>query len=71
MLDRLVRQRLAKRARDPDDRRCSLATITKTGLGLLARMDPEIAAAMRRLTKPLSHSDLQRLARLTEALAAT
>lgn len=69
MLDRLVRQGLAKRSRDPEDRRCHLATITKSGLGLLARMDPEIAAAMRRLTKPLSHSDLQQLARLTEALA--
>ena len=48
MLDRLVRQGLARRSRDPDDRRCSLATITKPGLALLARMDPDIAGAMRR-----------------------
>lgn len=68
MLDRLVRQGLAKRARDADDRRCSLATITKGGLALLARMDPEIAAAMRRLTKSLSRSQLQQLSRLTGAL---
>ncbi len=69
MLDRLVRQGLAKRTRDAEDRRCSLATITKAGLAMLARMDPEITATMRRLTKPLSHSDLQQLTRLTEALA--
>ena len=45
MLDRLVRLGLAKRSRDPEDHRCSLATITKPGLALLARLDPEIAAA--------------------------
>jgi DNA-binding MarR family transcriptional regulator len=70
MLDRLVRQGFAKRTRDPEDRRCSLATITRTGLALLARVDPEIATAMRRLTKPLSRPQLQQLARLTEALIA-
>ena len=68
MLDRLVREGFAKRARDPDDRRCSLATITKAGLALLARMDPEIGAAMRRLTKSLSRPQLQQLTRLTDAL---
>jgi len=69
MLDRLVRQGLAKRTRDPEDRRCSLATITKAALALLARMDPEIADAMRRLTHPLSRPQLQQLARLTDVLA--
>lgn len=69
MLDRLVGQGLARRARAQADRRCSVATITKAGLALLARIDPEITAETRRLTKPLSHSDLERLARLTEALA--
>lgn len=68
MLDRLVRQGLAKRSRDSDDRRCSVASITKAGLALLARMDPEISAAMRQLTKPLSRPQLQQLSRLTDAL---
>jgi DNA-binding MarR family transcriptional regulator len=68
MLDRLVRQGLAKRMRDADDRRCSLATITKAGLALLERMDPEIAAAMRHLTKSLSRPQLKQLTRLTDAL---
>jgi DNA-binding MarR family transcriptional regulator len=68
MLDRLVRQGLARRTRDAEDHRCSLATITKAGLALLARMDPEIAAAMRHLTKSLSRPQLQQLTRLTDAL---
>jgi DNA-binding MarR family transcriptional regulator len=69
MIDRLVRQGLVRRTRDNDDRRCSLATITSAGLKLLARIDPEIAAAARRLTQSLSTAQLQQLARLTGALA--
>ena len=68
MLDRLVRQRLAKRTRAAADRRCSVATITKAGLALLARMDDEVTGAIRTLTKPLSLPDLQHLTRLTDAL---
>jgi len=69
MIDRLVRQGLVRRTRDGDDRRCSLATITSAGLKLLARIDPEIAAAARRLTQSLSTAQQQQLARLTGALA--
>ena len=69
MIDRLVGQGFAKRRADPEDRRCSVATITKTGLALLHRVDPEIAAAARRLTHSLSGSQLQQLTRLTETLA--
>jgi DNA-binding MarR family transcriptional regulator len=69
MLDRLVRQGLARRGMNPDDRRCSVATITRAGRALLRRVNPEIAAAAQRLTKSLSASQLQQLARLTDALA--
>jgi len=69
MLDRLVRLGFARRRLDPDDRRCSIAFITKAGLAMLNRVDPEIAAAAQRLTKPLSGPQLQQLTRLTEALA--
>jgi DNA-binding MarR family transcriptional regulator len=68
MLDRLVRQGLARRSRAPADRRCSVAMITKAGLALLARMDPEIAAEMRRRTQTLTGPQLQQLAQLTGAL---
>ena len=70
MIDRLVRQGFAKRAPDQADRRCSIATITRTGRTLLDRIDPEITAAARRLTKSLSGTQLTQLSRLTEALAA-
>lgn len=69
MIDRLVRQGFAKRAADPGDRRCSVATITRAGHALLNRIDPEIAAAARRLTRPLTGPQLTQLSRLTEALA--
>lgn len=68
MLDRLVGRRLARRTRAPADRRCSVATITKAGLALLARMDDEVTAAIRDLTKPLSLPELEHLTRLTGAL---
>jgi DNA-binding MarR family transcriptional regulator len=68
MLDRLVRQGLVKRARAAEDRRCSMARITKTGLKLLARIDPEISAAMQRLTQSLSPTELRQLTRLSDAL---
>src|SRR5258706_4522279 len=69
MLDRLVRLGFARRRLDPDDRRCSIATITRAGLAVLNRVDPEIAAAAPRMTKPLSGPELHELTRLTEALA--
>ena len=55
-------------ARAAADHRCSVATITKAGLALLARMDPEIAAELRRRTHTLTRPQLQQLAQLTEAL---
>ena len=69
MLDRLSRQGLAKRSADPDDRRCSIATITRAGRALLDRIDPAIADAARRLTKSLSRAQLTQLTRLTDALS--
>jgi DNA-binding MarR family transcriptional regulator len=68
MLDRLTRQGLVKRARDPEDHRRSVATITRAGLTLLARMDPEVKAEIRRLTTALTATQLRRLARLLDAL---
>ena len=68
MLDRLTRQGFAQRAPDPGDRRCSIATITRAGRALLSRIDPQIAAAARRLTKALNSTQLTQLTRLTEAL---
>ena len=70
MLDRLVRQGLVARERAAEDRRCSMARITKAGLKLLSRIDPKLGAEMQRLTKSLSADELRQLARLSSALVA-
>jgi DNA-binding MarR family transcriptional regulator len=68
MLDRLVRQHLVARVRNPDDRRESIATITKAGLALLDRVDPDIHALQTAVTATLSERDLRQLVRLCDAL---
>src|ERR1041384_1914430 len=45
------------RVRNPDDRRESIATITKAGLALLDRVDPEVHAAQAALTASLGERD--------------
>jgi DNA-binding MarR family transcriptional regulator len=68
MLDRLVRQGLVARIRNPDDRRESIATITKAGLAALERIDPEVHATQTAVTSSLSGRDLKQLVRLCDAL---
>jgi DNA-binding MarR family transcriptional regulator len=68
MLDRLVRQGLVARVRNPDDRRDSIATITRAGLALLGRIDPDVLAVQKALTGALSERELRQLVRLCDAL---
>ena len=68
MLDRLGRQGLVRRGRNPEDRRESIAPITRAGLELLDRVDPGLRAALADFTAPLNASRLRRLARLCDAL---
>ena len=68
MLDRLVRQGLVVRVRNPEDRRESIATITKAGLAALERIDPDVHATQKALTASLSERDLKQLVRLCDAL---
>jgi DNA-binding MarR family transcriptional regulator len=68
MLDRLARQGLVRRVRNPDDRRESIATITKAGLAALERIDPEVYATGAAVTASLSDGDLKQLVRLCNAL---
>lgn len=68
MLDRLARQGLVGRRRDPEDGRLSVATVTNAGLTLLARIDPELEAWQATATAPLSQAQLRQLARLCDAL---
>jgi DNA-binding MarR family transcriptional regulator len=68
MLDRLVRQGLVRRRRNPDDRRESIASITDGGLSLLARIDPDVHATQAALTGALTERELRELVRLCDAL---
>lgn len=68
MLDRLVRQRLVSRYRNPEDRRESIASITQAGLSLLEQVDPDIHGAQDKVTSALTEPELRRLSRLCDAL---
>jgi DNA-binding MarR family transcriptional regulator len=68
MLNRLVRQGLVARVRNPEDRRESIASITKAGLAKLERIDPDVHATQRAITASLSERDLKQLVRLCDAL---
>jgi DNA-binding MarR family transcriptional regulator len=68
MLDRLVRQGLVARVRNPEDRRESIATITKAGLAALERIDPDVHSTQTAVTASLSERDLRQLVRLCDAL---
>jgi DNA-binding MarR family transcriptional regulator len=70
MLDRLVRQKLVARVRNPDDRRESVATITRAGLALLDRIDPDVLAVQKSVTGSLGDRDLRQLIRLCDALVS-
>ena len=68
MLDRLARRGLVTRARSSEDARLSVAKVTKAGLALLERVDPELEALEDRITAGLSLAQQRRLARLCDAL---
>jgi DNA-binding MarR family transcriptional regulator len=68
MLDRLARQRLVTRGRNPDDRRESIATISRAGLALLERIDPDVVAVQQSVTQGLNERELRELVRLCDAL---
>ena len=68
MLDRLARRGLVARLRNADDRRESVATITKAGLALLERIDPEVLTVQKAITAALTEPKLRQLVRLCDAL---
>jgi len=68
LLDRLQRRHLVERSRSMEDRRLSVARITKSGLALLERIDPEKEIAEKNAMAPLGESQLRQLARLLDRL---
>lgn len=66
LLDRLERQALVERSRSPEDRRLSLSLISRKGLTLLARIDPEVREVHEHFAAGLSKKDRRQLVRLCE-----
>jgi DNA-binding MarR family transcriptional regulator len=64
LVDRLQTRGLVKRSRGNDDRREALTSITAKGLKLLARMQPEIDAALGARLGRLKDEDYRELSRL-------
>ena len=67
LIDRLERRGLVERARVPEDRRLSITRITRAGLDLLRRVDPQVHEIQRRFAARLSARDLRELSRICEA----
>lgn len=68
LLDRLERQGLVERFRSDEDRRLSLSRITRAGLALLDRMDPDIEAVSERFARPLTETRRRQLIRTCDAM---
>lgn len=68
LIDRLERQGLVERVRSESDRRLSLSRITRRGLALLDRIQPDVDAVNRALAGRLGPGEARELARLCEVL---
>ena len=64
LVDRLQARGLVKRSRGSDDQRQAVTLITAKGLKLLAKMQPEIDAAMDARMGRLNEEDYRELSRL-------
>ena len=68
MIDRLLQQGMIERRASDKDRRLSIAKITRKGLNLLDRMQPEVDEVTARLSSKLSSAEASELLRLCERL---
>ena len=68
IVDRLVRVGQVERVRSEEDGRHSIARITRKGLALLDRLDPETSAVLQQLSERINHRDAETLSRLCELL---
>lgn len=68
LVDRLVEAGYAERVRSTEDARQSIARITRKGLAVLERIEPETARTFEELATRLSPRDAEALSRLCEVL---
>lgn len=70
LIDRLENQELVERDRSDEDRRLSVAKISRTGLELLDRMQPELEEVNRQISKKMSTAEWIALSSLCEKIYA-
>jgi DNA-binding MarR family transcriptional regulator len=70
LVDRLLKAGWVTRRRADYDRRVAEIAPTEAGLDLLARLDPDVSAALDRITNALSEAELATLSGLLEQLRA-
>lgn len=70
LVDRLIKQGLAQRELDDDDRRVVLVRITEAGLALLGRLDEPIRLQTRAVMEGLSQQKLRELCGLLDEVRA-
>lgn len=70
IVDRLEERGLVERGRGAEDRRQSIARITRKGTALLEQMEPRIRAVHKWLATKISRADAQELSRIAETIYA-
>jgi MarR family transcriptional regulator, organic hydroperoxide resistance regulator len=68
LMDRLEAKGLVKRDRPSTDRRQVYCFITKSGLDLLLRLDPEVELSAKRAMKKLTKGEMQTLLAILEKI---
>lgn len=67
-VDRLVRAGFVERMRSDEDGRHSIARITRKGLAMLERIDPELTETFRELAGKITEREAEMLSQLCEKL---
>ena len=70
LIDRLIKEGLVERYSSKDDRRLSLARITKKGIALLTRINPEVDKFLAHYSSVLSLKEKEMLSNICEKLYA-
>jgi DNA-binding MarR family transcriptional regulator len=70
LVDRLIKQGLAQRERDDEDRRVVLVSITDAGLALLERLEQPVHQNMRAVMAGLSQQKMRELCVLLDEIRA-
>jgi len=70
LIDRLIKEDFVKRYNSKEDRRLSLARITKKGIALLTKINPEVDSFLFNYSSTLTKSEKEILSNLLEKLYA-